>query len=116
MPDSLFDAIMAESTIPALETVFGIPATHTNADGDETALTVMLQMELAPTGDFGERMEERKTLELAKSHGAAIGDTFSIENAATDDDPLPDPTVWRATQLMADDGYLQKFAVIETPA
>jgi hypothetical protein len=94
--------------------VFGIAATHTNSDGDETAVTVMLQMELAPTGEFGERMEERMTLELAKSHGAAIGDTFSIENDATTDDTSPDPTVWQATQLLTDDGYLRKFAVIES--
>ena len=113
MAESLFDTIMTESAIPTIEEVFGIAATHTNSDGDETELTVMLQMELAPTGEFGERMEERMTLELAKSHGAAIGDTFSIENDATTDDPYPDPTVWQTTQLLADDNYLQKFAVIE---
>lgn len=116
MPDSLFDAIMTESAIPALEEVFGIAATHTNAEGDESAVTVLRQTELAPVGEFGERMEERTTLELAKRHAAAIGDTFSIENDPTDDDPDPDPTVWQATQLLADDGYLQKFAVIEIPA
>ena len=113
MAESLFDSIMTESAIPAIETVFGIAAMHTNSDGDEVAVTVMLQMELAPTGEFGERMEERMTLELAKSHGAAIGNTFSIENDATTDDPSPDPTIWQTTQLLTDDGYLQKFAVIE---
>lgn len=113
MPASLFDDIMTESAIPAIEEVFGIAATHTNADSDELAVTVMLQRELLPTGEFGERMEERMTLELAKSHGAAIGDTFAIANDATDDDPDPDQTIWQATQLLTDDGYMQKFAVIE---
>ena len=113
MAESLFDTIMTDSAIPAIETVFGVAAIHTNSDGDEVAVTVMPQMELAPTGEFGERMEERMTLELAKSHGAAIGDTFSIENDATTDDPSPDPTIWQTTQLLTDDGYLQKFAVIQ---
>ena len=72
----------------------------------------MLQTELAPVGEYGERMEQRMTLELAKSHVAAIGDTFSVENDPTEDDPAPDPTVWQATQLLADDGYLQRFAVL----
>jgi hypothetical protein len=113
MAESLFDTIMTDSAIPAIEAVFGIAATHTNADSDELAVTVMLQRELLPTGEFGERMEERMTLELAKSHGAAIGDTFSVDNDVTTDDPDPDPTIWQATQLLTDDGYLQKFAVIE---
>jgi hypothetical protein len=113
MAESLFDTIMTDSAIPAIEAVFGIAATHTNADGDEIAVTVMMQMELAPTGEFGERMEERMTLELAKSHGATIGDTFSIANDATTDDPNPDPTIWQITQLLTDDGYLQKFTVIQ---
>lgn len=114
MAESLFDTIMTDSAIPAIEAVFGIAATHTNSEADELAVTVMLQKELVATGEFGERMEERMMLELRKSYGAAIGDTFSIANEATIDDPVPDPTVWQATQLMTDDGYLQKFAVIET--
>ena len=113
MPASLFDDIMTESAIPAIEEVFGIAATHTNSEGDEIAVTVIRQTELLPTGEFGERMEERTTIELAKSHAAAIGDTFSVENDATTDDPVPDPTIWQATQLLTDDGYMQKFAVIE---
>ena len=113
MAESLFDTIMRETAIPVLEEVFGIAATHTNSEGDEIKVTIILQSELLPTGEFGERMEMRHTLELDKSLAAAIGDTFSIENDPTEDDPAPDPTIWKITQLIADDGYMQKFAVIE---
>lgn len=116
MPASLFDSIMTASAIPALETVFGVAALHTDAEQDEREVTVMLQAELMAVGEYGERMESRMTLELAKSHAAAINDTFAIANDPTDDDPEPDPTVWQATQLLADDGYLQRFAVLEVPA
>ncbi len=113
MAESLFDTIMTDSAIPAIETVFGITATHTNADGDEIAVTIILQSELVPTGEFGERMEMRYTIELDKALAASIGDTFSVENDPTDEDADPDPTIWKTTQLLADDGYLQKFSVIE---
>lgn len=113
MAESFFDSLMRDTAIPALETVFGIAATHTNADGDEIAVTIILQSELVPTGEFGERMEMRYTIELDKSLAVSISDTFSVENDPTDDDPAPDPTSWKTTQLLADDGYMQKFAVIE---
>lgn len=116
MPASLFDSIMTDSAIPALETVFGVAALHTDAELDEHEVTVMLQTELAPVGEYGERMESRMTLEIAKSRAAAIGDTFAVANDPTEDDPEPDPTVWQTTQLLADDGYLQRFAVLEVPA
>ena len=113
MPASFFDTIMRDTAIPALENVFGISATHTNSYGDEIAVTIILQSELVPTGEFGERMEMRYTIELDKALAASIGDTFSVENDPTDEDANPDPTIWKTTQLLADDGYLQKFAVIE---
>ena len=113
MPESFFDAIMRDTAIPALENVFGIAATHTNSYGDEIAVTIILQSELVPTGEFGERMEMRYTVQLDKALAASIGDTFSVENDPTDEDTNPDPTLWQATQLLTDDGYLQKFAVIE---
>jgi hypothetical protein len=116
MPDSLFDGIMRDAAVPALETVFGIAATRIDADDEETALTVMLQTELAPVGEYGERMESRMTLELAKIHGAAVGDKFAVAVDPSEDDPDPDPTLWRAVQLLADDGYLQKFAVLQETA
>ena len=96
---------MTASAIPALEPVFGVAATHVAADGGEAAVTVMPQTELAAVGEYGERMEERMTLELAKSHGAAVGDVFTV-----------DGTDWQTTQLLADDGYLQRFAVLDVTA
>ena len=114
MPDSLFDAIMRDSAIPALETVFGIAATHTNAEADEVAVTIMLGEELAPVGEYGERMEMRETLEIAASSGALVGQTFAVAGDPTEDDPAPDDVIYTATQLLADDGYLRKFAVLKT--
>jgi hypothetical protein len=116
MPDSLFDEIMRDSAIPALEAVSGIAAIRIDADAEETALIVMPQTELAPVGEYGERMESRMTLELAKSHGARVGDGFAIAVDPSEDDPDPDPILWRAVQLLADDGYLQKFAVLQETA
>ena len=112
MPASFFDTIMRDTAIPALENVFGIAATHTNSYGDEIAVTIILQSELVPTGEFGERMEMRYTVELDKALAASIGVTFSVENDPTDEDADPDPTIWQITQLLTDDGYMQKFAVI----
>lgn len=114
MPTSAFDTLMTDVAVPALEAVFGVAAVHTNADDEEAAVTVMLGYDLMPVGDYGECMEFRTTIEVAKSANIAIGDTLTIENNPTDEDPDPDPTIWQTTQLMADDGYLQKFAVIET--
>lgn len=108
MAESFFDSIMRDTAIPALEAAFGIAATHINSYGDEISVTIILQSELVPTGEFGERMEVRYTIELDKSMAASVGDTFSVEN-----DSIPYPTIWKITQLLADDGYLQKFAVIE---
>lgn len=113
MPTSAFDTLMANVAIPALEAVFGIAAVHTNSNDDELDLTVMLGNELMAVGEYGECMEFRTVIEVAKSAGIAIGDTLTIENDPTDSEPDPDPTIWKTTQLMADDGYLQKFAVIE---
>jgi hypothetical protein len=114
MPESFFDSIMRNTAIPALEDGFGIAATHTNAYSDEIAVTVILESELISTGEFGERMELRYTISLDKALAASIGDTFAIENDPTDDDPDPDPTIWKTTQLLTDDGYMQKFGVIES--
>ena len=113
MAVSVFDTLMLEVAMPALEAVFGIAALHTNSDHDEFSVTVMRGTELMPVGEYGECMEQRTTLEIVKSAGVTIGDTLTIENDPTDVDPDPDPTTWKITQLIADDGYLQKFAVIE---
>jgi hypothetical protein len=114
LPPSAFDGIMGRAMIPALEAVFGIPATHTNADDDEVPVTVMLGRDLMPVGEYGERMEMRETLEIAASSGAWVGQTFAVAVAPTEDDPDPDPVVYTATQLLADDGYLRRFAVLKS--
>jgi hypothetical protein len=114
MPDSLFDSIMRDSAIPALEEVFGVAAVHENADGDEVAVTIMLGQELAAVGEFGERMEMRETLEISAESGALVGQTFTVAGDVTADDPVPDDIVYTATQLLADDGYFRKFAVLKS--
>lgn len=50
MPESFFDAIMRDTAIPALETVFGVAATHTNADGDEIAVTIISAIRISVDG------------------------------------------------------------------
>ena len=111
MPTSVFDAVMRDVGIPVFEEVFGVPATHTNADGDEVTITAILETELAPVGEYGERMEPRWTAEVAKSAGVQVGDTLAHAGTATDDDPYPDDVVWTTTQVISDDGYTVKFAV-----
>jgi hypothetical protein len=114
MPDSLFDGIMRDSAIPALETVFGVAAIHTNAESDEVPVTIMLGQELAPVGEYGERMEMRETLELSAESGALVGQVFAVAGDQTEDDPDPDDVIYTTTQLLADDGYLRKFAVLKS--
>lgn len=82
-------------------TLSGLSLKPISAGVSTAGVTVLQGMELLATGELGERMEERRTLELAASHQAAVGDTFVV-----------DCTTWQATQLVADDGYLQRFAVM----
>ena len=109
MPTSTFDDLMTDVAIPALQSVFGIAATHTDGNGTETAVTIMLTTELAPVGEYGERMESRSTLEVPVSYGAVVGDTFTVTDGDTD-------TVWQAVQLLRDDGLLRTFAVRDVSA
>lgn len=111
MPASLFATIMRESGIPALQAVFGIPVVHMNTVNDEVTITAMMETELAPVGEFGERMEPRWTAEVAKSAGVQVGDTLTVAGTVTEDDPYPDDVVWTTTQVISDDGYTVKFAV-----
>ena len=111
MPASAFDTIMTQTGIPALLRVFGIPATHTNAAQDETAVTIILKTQAVHVGEFGERMEPQTTIQIAASTGAVVGDTFTVDGTVTDDDPYPDDVIWTAVQLLSDDGYLRTFAV-----
>ena len=111
MPESLFDTIMRDSGIPAFQAVFGIPALHTNSDGDEVTVTVLFSQQIVPVGEFGERAELQRTLEIPVASGAQVGQTFAVAGTVTDDDPYPDDVIWTATQLLNDDGYFRTFAV-----
>lgn len=111
MPVSVFDEAMRDVGIPILSDVFGVPALHTNADGDEVAVTVIFSQQVVPVGEFGERAESQMTLDIPSSSGARVGQTFAVSGDVTDDDPYPDDVVWTATQLLNDDGYFRTFAV-----
>lgn len=111
MPTSAFDTIMTQTGVPALLRVLGVPATHTNSDGDDVAVTVILKTGTVAVGEFGERLEYQTTLQLASSAGARVGDVFTLDGTVTTDDPYPDDIVWTAVQLLNDDGYLRTFAV-----
>jgi hypothetical protein len=113
---SRFADLMNAVGLPAIFRVFGDAAVHINAAAAETPTPVYLRAELAAVGQYGERMESRMTLGVAKAVGAIVGDVFEVPNAPTEDDADPDPTRWRAAQLLADDGYLQTFAVERLPA
>jgi hypothetical protein len=107
---SLIESIIS-AQIPTLMKIFGerLPTIHTNADGDEAATTIIVETKLESAGDYGERMESITTIETAVSDGAAVGDTWAIEQPATADDPYPDPIVWRAEQIVSDDGLMRSF-------
>lgn len=111
MTESLFDVIMRDSGIPAFQAVFGVPALHTNSDGDEVPVTVLFSQQIVPVGEFGERAELQRTLEIPVASGAQVGQTFAVAGTVTDDDPYPDDVVWTAAQLLSDDGYFRTFAV-----
>lgn len=91
--------------------VYGIPATHITMDGDEVNVTVILDTATETVGEYGERKEQRWTLEIATSSNAVVGDTFTVAGTVTEDDPYPDEVVWTAAQIINDDGYTRKFAV-----
>jgi hypothetical protein len=89
---------------------FGRPVTHTNSDGDEATVQAVIETRLEPVGDWGERMETRTTIQVLKTSGVAVNDTFSEAGTVTADDPYPDDVVWQAVQALADDGYVLTFA------
>lgn len=111
MSSEIEDAI--RSAIPSLFRVFGErqATVHTNSDADDVETTVILEAGLIPAGEYGERMEHRTTIETNSLDGAQVGDTWSIAQLPTADDPDPDPAIWRAEQILADDGMTRKFSV-----
>lgn len=113
MAESAFDAIMRLTGIPAIESALGVPATHyRNSDGEELSVIVVIGQEMFAVGDFGERMERRYTLEIQSASLAEVGDQFEV--AATD--ATEDSTIWQASQLISDDGYMRKFGIVDTAA
>lgn len=113
MPSSAADRVWQTAGIPALLRAFGIPALHTHGAQPAVAITVIPRLEAVAVGDFGERMESRMTIQCAVSTGATVGDTFSITPDPTVDNPTPTPMIWRAAQLIADNGLMRTFAVIQ---
>lgn len=86
---------------------FGRPVLHTNSDSDEAVIQAVIESGAEPVGEYGERMESRWTATVAKASGATVGDTLTI--AA--DSPTDDDVVWKLSQLMDDDGFVQRYAL-----
>lgn len=101
-----FTAVAAD-----LMATFGREVTHTDVDGDEVQIQAVIESALSPVGEYGERMEQRTTVTVAKSAGVTVGDTLRYAGTATDDDPYPDDVIWSMTQVLSDDGFVQQFAV-----
>ena len=86
---------------------FGRPVTHTNADDDEAVIQAVIEQETAPVGDYGERMESRMTATINKISGATVGDTLTVPADLAADDPV----IWKLSQLIDDDGFVQRYAL-----
>ncbi|MCK7461123.1 MAG: hypothetical protein MZU84_03200 [Sphingobacterium sp.] len=111
LPLSSLDHIIL-GALPSLFDAMGVDAKLTRADGEEIATRVIVATGVDPIGEYGERMATRHTLECPASDGAAIGDTWELAGRPTPDDPRPDPVVWRATALLAEDGLTQSFLIV----
>lgn len=86
---------------------FGRPVTHTNADDDEVLIQAVIEQSAEPAGEYGERVESRWTATVAKASSAVVGDTLTHPA----DDPADDDVVWKLTQMISDDGFVQQFAL-----
>lgn len=90
---------------------FGRPVTHTHGTGIGVEIQAVLEQSAEPVGEYGERVESRWTATVTKASGAAVGDTLS--HAA--DNPADDDVVWKLTQMISDDGFVQTFALRLNP-
>lgn len=104
-------AAVFQSLASDLLTVWGRSVTRTTVEGDESSVLVILDEESVAVGDYGERMEQRWTLDVASASGAAVGDVYTEAGTPTADDPYPDDIAWTAAQLLNDDGYIRRFLV-----
>lgn len=91
----------ADATLQGL----GGPLTRTRVGAPDLTLRGILRTELAPVGEFGERMEQRHTLTVAASADLKIGDTvFTAVPAAT----------WLVAQAQSNNGFIAVYA-LRTP-
>ena len=103
---SRFAEIWTGTAIPAFLSMMGDDAVLTHA-GEDVACKAIFESGLTAVGDYGERMENRHTAQLANSLGAVIGDTLTLPAP----DPMDDDVVWRLTQTLANDGFMTRFAI-----
>lgn len=97
---SKFAQLFETVGIPVIQKWLTVPAIYL-PNSVAQACTVMLENGLEAVGSYGERMEYRPILTVVKSLNAGIGDVFEI-----------DQTYWTLKQLISDDGYFQKYAVM----
>ncbi len=97
---SKFAQLFETVGIPVIQKWLTVPAIYL-PDSVAQACTVILEDGLEAVGNYGERMEYRPTITVIKSLNAGIGDVFEIES-----------TYWTLKQLISDDGYFQKYAVM----
>lgn len=109
MPTSAFADLMTNAAIPALLSVFGIPATHINSEGDEVEVTIILEQQHDPLLLSEPWPQRQWTIQVAKATAAVPGDTFVLAGTVTDEDPYPDDITWQADTLLNDDGYFMTF-------
>ena len=94
-----------------LLSVFGRPVLHSAGGGaSATVLAVIREAQdaLALSDPFPQR---QWTARVAKSAGVAPGDTLTHAGVVTADDPDPDDVVWRAEEVLSDDGFVVTLAI-----
>lgn len=85
-----------------LRTALSTALTRTRVGAPDLTLRGILRTELAPVGEFGERMEQRHTLTVAASADLKIGDTvFTAVPAAT----------WLVAQAQSNNGFIAVYAL-----
>lgn len=104
---------LIRDTIPALLAAFSeqSPVFFINNDGEESAVKVVIQNELMRSGEYEERVESVTTIECDARDNAQIGNIWTVEPSPTTDDPYPDSIIYRAEQIITDDGLTRKFLV-----
>jgi len=88
---------------------FGREVRHEGAE-DTLIFAVIREAQdaLALSDPFPQR---QWTAQVAKSAGVAPGDTLTHAGVVTADDPDPDDVVWRAEEVLSDDGFVVTLAI-----